>query len=63
MTFKGFLGAALIMATGAASAGDARFDWFGYEGNDAIYRFVKPTDSQYLNPILSGFHPDRKSVV
>ncbi|WCL53703.1 glycoside hydrolase family 43 protein [Gimibacter soli] len=58
MIFKGLLGAALMMATSAASAGDARFDWFDYQGNDTIYRFVKPTESQYLNPILSGFHPD-----
>jgi len=47
----------------AAQAGQARsplarFDWFAYDGHDSIYKTLRPTPSQYLNPILAGFYPD-----
>lgn len=35
-----------------------RFDWFEYVGNDAVYNQQARTDSQYYNPILTGFYPD-----
>ncbi len=46
------------MVSLAASAQDATFREFRYEGNDA--RFQKQFDPkrEYLNPILAGFYPD-----
>ena len=40
----------------------ARFDWFSYEGHDAIYDSVRATPEEYLNPILAGFYPDPSIV-
>jgi alpha-N-arabinofuranosidase len=37
---------------------EARFDWFVYEGHDAIYDSVRAGPGEYLNPILPGFYPD-----
>lgn len=34
------------------------FDWFNYEGKDAIYDSLQKTDNEYYNPIISGFYPD-----
>jgi xylan 1,4-beta-xylosidase len=36
----------------------AAFDWFRYEGNDAIYKTLSADKEKYLNPILAGFYPD-----
>nr|WP_315158597.1 glycoside hydrolase family 43 protein [uncultured Flavobacterium sp.] len=36
----------------------AIFDWFHYQGNDDVYNLIPKSESIYLNPILSGFHPD-----
>ena len=50
---------ALMAATAiGATAQDATFEFFKYEGNDA--RFKKNIDEsrEYLNPILAGFYPD-----
>ena len=44
-----------------ARVGD-RFDWFDYRGNDSIYKTLRPTRTQYLNPILAGFYPDPSIV-
>lgn len=37
-------------------SGTARFNWFEYRGNDAIFADPLP-NNQYQNPILAGFHP------
>jgi xylan 1,4-beta-xylosidase len=37
---------------------DPRFDWFAYEGRDAVYRGLSVGPNEYLNPILAGFYPD-----
>ena len=37
---------------------DPRFEWFAYEGNDAVYADIEADSGEYLNPILTGFHPD-----
>jgi xylan 1,4-beta-xylosidase len=36
----------------------ASFDWFDYQGKDAVFNTISKTDEQYLNPILAGFYPD-----
>ena len=36
----------------------ARFDWFKYEGNDLSQTVQIDPETQYRNPILSGFYPD-----
>lgn len=55
---KTLITAALAIGAMAATAQQAHFKYFSYEGNDA--RFNKQIDHgrQYFNPILSGFYPD-----
>lgn len=36
----------------------ARFDWLRYEGHDPILDTPKNPETQYSNPILTGFYPD-----
>lgn len=36
----------------------AAFDWFKYEGKDAVYEKINKLENEYLNPILPGFYPD-----
>ena len=43
---------------GADATNDARFDWFVYEGRDAVYEQTPPGPGTYANPILAGFYPD-----
>jgi alpha-N-arabinofuranosidase len=40
---------------GEPAAGTAAFDWFRYQGDDALPR---PGPGDYANPILTGFYPD-----
>ena len=45
--------------SGAPSAGEAKFDYFEYKGNDGIYaRNPLTGKSQYNNPILPGWYSD-----
>ena len=37
---------------------DPAFNWFVYEGHDSVYANIKPTATEYLNPVLAGFYPD-----
>ena len=57
---------AMILPAAAASSAQApaiaRFDWFEYEGRDSIYKTLKPSANEYLNPVLSGFYPDPSMV-
>lgn len=55
---KFMCGALMMAVAGTMAAGDARFAYYTYSGNDA--RFDKELDAstQYLNPILAGFYPD-----
>lgn len=51
----------LVAAGGAAAQGpsaEARFEWFEYTGDDPVFRGVRPGPGDYLNPVLTGFHPD-----
>jgi xylan 1,4-beta-xylosidase len=54
--------AVLAIGTGAgalpAHAGDARFAWFEYSGEDG----APVAAGQYRNPVLAGFHPDPSMV-
>jgi alpha-N-arabinofuranosidase len=36
----------------------ARFDWLRYEGHDPVHGTEIDTETQFRNPILSGFYPD-----
>ncbi|TDD99521.1 glycoside hydrolase family 43 protein [Flavobacterium cellulosilyticum] len=36
----------------------AAFDWFEYQGKDAVFKSISKSDDEYLNPILAGFYPD-----
>ena len=42
---------------GTARAETIAFDWFEYQGNDAVFEQPVPPGS-YRNPILAGFYPD-----
>jgi sialate O-acetylesterase len=37
------------------------FDWFHYEGRDAVYAGGKD-DDEYWNPVVAGFYPDPSAV-
>jgi xylan 1,4-beta-xylosidase len=57
-----FLGALLCTLCSCAQIGKpaeptARFAWFTYEGNDAVFA-APPSAEQFQNPILAGFYPD-----
>lgn len=41
-----------------AYPGEAAFDWFHYEGQDAVFKTISKSGDEYLNPILAGFYPD-----
>ena len=41
-----------------AASADPRFDWFEYQGSDAVFRDSTAGPGQYQNPILTGFYPD-----
>jgi len=55
---RGFLTLlAILLITPAAAQPVATFDWFEYQGADAIDAIpLKP--GEYRNPILRGFYPD-----
>ncbi|MBX3564060.1 MAG: glycoside hydrolase family 43 protein [Sphingomonas sp.] len=48
---------ALLLATPATAQPVARFDWFHYQGADAIDA-LPLAPNEYRNPILRGFYPD-----
>ncbi|MDQ8203142.1 glycoside hydrolase family 43 protein [Pelagicoccus sp. SDUM812003] len=53
--------AGLAFAGSAYSAPDpVAFDWFSYQGNDAIFEAEVPP-GHFQNPILAGFYPDPSS--
>lgn len=56
------LAAWLCGAASAAGAADARFEWFRYQGADPVNAVLKPTASDYRNPVLQGFYPDPSIV-
>jgi alpha-N-arabinofuranosidase len=39
----------------------AVFDWFQYEGRDAVFDEALP-EGRYWNPVIAGFHPDPSIV-
>lgn len=41
-----------------ATTSVAQFDDFAYKGQSQESALVKPTEAQYVNPILSGYYPD-----
>jgi xylan 1,4-beta-xylosidase len=41
----------------ACAAPAVTFDWFEYEGRDAVFEIPAPPDS-FRNPVLAGFYPD-----
>jgi xylan 1,4-beta-xylosidase len=41
-----------------AFSSDAGFDWFRYEGNDAVFKTISKSEDEYISPILAGFYPD-----
>lgn len=45
-----------------AQFANPRFDWFEYRGQDSIYNQLETGSDEYLNPIISGFHPDPSLV-
>ena len=51
--------------TGLAQTGVAQtsvvFDWFQYEGRDAVF-FEELQENHYRNPVIAGFHPDPSIV-
>jgi alpha-N-arabinofuranosidase len=57
----GFVGACASVAAPDAGAMNAQFSWFEYSGRDEA--FDSPlAESEYRNPILSGFYPDPSIV-
>lgn len=44
--------------TPEAATATAQFDWLKYEGSDAVHEGAIDADTQYRNPVLSGFYPD-----
>ena len=54
--------AATTVAAAGPHAGDPRFDWFEYVGEDTIYRKMPAGPGEYHNPILAGFYPDPSMV-
>ncbi len=48
-----------MLATGEAQEPVA-FDWFSYEGKDAIFE-TPPPEGQFQNPVIAGFYPDPSS--
>lgn len=66
--FQAFLALTAILSPGSGScasgapppgvaAGSAAFDWFAYEGHDAVFDTPLPKGA-FRNPILAGFFPD-----
>lgn len=51
---------ALVVASAAPAAAQdqARFEWFEYAGRDPVHDVAKPGETEFLNPVLSGFYPD-----
>jgi alpha-N-arabinofuranosidase len=49
-------------APGAASASDARFAFFTYEGQRQERAIAQPRPGEYVNPILAGYAPDPSVV-
>ncbi|MFV3130462.1 glycoside hydrolase family 43 protein [Niveispirillum sp. KHB5.9] len=50
--------ALMLGLSDAGYAGEARFDWFEYQGADPIDAKVILEPGKYRNPILAGFYPD-----
>lgn len=53
-----FIALTLGINQAAAQSNNPQFDWFEYQGSDSIYQKPKADASEYLNPIIAGFHPD-----
>jgi xylan 1,4-beta-xylosidase len=54
---RAFLAAVALLAALPSAAQPARFEWFGYSGEDPADRLPK-AEGDYRNPILRGFYPD-----
>lgn len=54
------LAALSALCLGANAAEPVEFDWFSYEGKDAIFE-NPPEEGHFQNPILAGFYPDPSS--
>src|SRR5690606_12198261 len=50
---------ALILLTGGAGAGEARFVRVDYRGDDGG---ALPAQDQYRNPVVAGFYPDPSAI-
>jgi len=53
------LAATVALLSTPALAGEARFDWFSYQGQEAG---PTPGPGEYRNPVLPGFYPDPSVV-
>jgi alpha-N-arabinofuranosidase len=58
-----FLFVTFCVGSHLAGAEDQKSDWaefssFSYEGHDPVFEKAPPSDTQFYNPILAGFHPD-----
>jgi xylan 1,4-beta-xylosidase len=60
---SGWMLAALLAASPLHAAADdaVAFDWFEYQGHDAIYSAPLPA-GRFNNPILAGYYPDPSVV-
>lgn len=54
--------AVLALAAACAHAGDASFDYFAYAGRSQESHLARPTTTQFINPVISGYAPDPSIV-
>lgn len=50
--------ALILLASCGTGPGQARFTQYCYQGHDELFEQVIDPSSQYLNPVVAGFHPD-----
>jgi len=51
----------VCISTQADAPAKVAFDWFQYEGRDAVFSEALP-DGHFRNPVIAGFHPDPSIV-
>jgi alpha-N-arabinofuranosidase len=54
----GVIALMLLLSFTSAHAGEAKFDWFQYEGRSHEGVATKIGDGQFINPVISGYSPD-----
>lgn len=66
--FLAFAGSAYSSPSGTdettdpTSVSSPQFEWFEYDGRAPVYEKFSAADGEYLNPTLTGFHPDPSIV-